>query len=36
MVTTDWSGDVIETYIAFKNEEGTMVSNSCYTGSLTV
>ena len=33
---TDWSGDVIETYIAFKNEEGTMVSNSCYTGSLTV
>ncbi|HLW10120.1 MAG TPA: DUF6266 family protein, partial [Fermentimonas sp.] len=33
---TDWSGDVIETYIAFKNEEGTMVSNSCYTGSFTV
>jgi len=31
-----WSGDIIETYIAFKNEEGTMVSNSCYTGSFSV
>lgn len=30
-----WKGDIIETYIAFKNEEGSIVSNSCYTGSLT-
>ena len=29
-----WNGDVIETYIAFKNEESTLVSNSYYTGQL--
>ena len=29
-----WNGDVIETYIAFKNEKSTLVSDSCYTGQL--
>ena len=31
----DWNGDIIETYIAFKSEDGSMVSNSCYSGSFT-
>lgn len=31
-----WSGDVIETYVAFKNMVSTMVSNSLYTGGFTV
>ena len=30
----EWKGDIIETYIAFKNEESTLVSDSCYTGQL--
>ena len=32
----NWSGDIIETYVAFKNMLSTMVSNSLYTGSFTV
>ena len=31
-----WNGDIIETYIAFKNEEGTLVSDSSYTGQFTI
>lgn len=31
-----WCGDVIETYVAFKNMASTMVSNSLYTGGFTV
>ena len=25
-----WNGAVIETFISFKNAEGTMISDSCY------
>lgn len=28
----DWSGDEVETYIAFKSADGTLVSDSVYTG----
>ena len=31
-----WKGDAIETYLAFKDESGTLVSDSCYTGQFTI
>lgn len=32
----DWSGDVVETYIVFKNADGSVASDSVYTGSYVV
>ena len=31
-----WNGDVIETFISFKNEEGTIVTDSFYAGRYTL
>lgn len=32
LLPNNWSGDIIETYIAFKNADGSVVSDSIYTG----
>ena len=36
ILPNEWNGDVIETYVAFKNEEATLVSDSYYTGSFDI
>ncbi len=35
-VPTDFSGDDVETFMAFISEDGSQVSNSVYTGSVTI